>query len=134
MAKTPPAIGAGNVTITLGGKEVVLRPSLDACLALSKAPGIDFWNQQVRARVMDAYKTVITAGLGMKGPSKDMPELIYQAGLFDLMAPLLEFLNNVSNGGRPLVEKVQCTKCGSWYDGGDDLEGREEENPQTESS
>jgi len=135
MTDVPPAIGAGDVTITLGDKELTLRPTFEACDTLSKSPGLQFWREQIFSEIRDGYTKVISAGLGMAGPSKDMLKLIYETGFISLKQPLILFLGNISNGGRPIGERVQCNHCGSWYfvetfDEG----GRESSNPPTESS
>lgn len=94
-------MGAGDVLITLGDQEVILKPTLKAATVLSNGQGgITRMVQRCLDFEFDAIHTVILAGLGMKG-SKDLFELIYQAGLINLAPHCIQFLHVVANGGRP---------------------------------
>lgn len=95
-------IGAGDIQLTLGENDMVLRPTLKACTTLSSGRGgITDMVQRCLALEMPAIQAVIVAGLGGR-MSKDLPELIFREGLLELSAPCIEFLNTVANGGRPL--------------------------------
>lgn len=116
---TQPEIGAGDVIVQLGEHEVVLRPTLKAAISLSsQRGGITTMVQRCLDFEFDAIHSVILAGLEGKG-SKDLPELVYSAGLINLSAICIKFLHVVANGGRPL---------------GDDEEGAEEGGPLENSS
>lgn len=96
-------IGAGNVEIELDGETCTLKPSLQACQALSRMRG--GINNTVRAvgdLDFDAMVTVIGLGLGLSGKElKDLPEKVYETGLPELSGPLIRYLSNVANGGKP---------------------------------
>lgn len=99
---TEPQAGAGNVVIKLGDQEVTLRPSLQAAITLSGGRGgMSVLTERCLNLEFAAIQSIIIAGMGGK-TSKDLPELIYQAGILDLSAPCIKFLHIVSNGGRPI--------------------------------
>lgn len=115
-----PEIGAGNVVVMLGEHEVTLRPSLKAAITLSnQRGGITAMVQRCLDFEFDAIHTVVLAGLGGEN-SKDLPELVYSAGLINLSAICIKFLHIVANGGRPL--------------GDDDEDGEGEEKAPLENS
>lgn len=95
-------IGAGDLAITLGEHEVVLKPTLKAAMSLSRSPG---GLTKMAARCLDlefeAIQSVIVAGMDGKF-SRDLAELIYQAGVINLSAACITFINIVANGGQPL--------------------------------
>lgn len=111
-----PTIGAGDVHITLGDTDVTLRPSLKAAMALSGRQGgiVDMVNRCVNLEFA-AIHDVIVAGMGGK-TSKDLQQLIFEAGLGDLAAPCIQYLNVLANGGRAVHA-----------DEGEDDEGKREE-------
>lgn len=102
-------VGIGDVPITLGGQEYVLRPSLNACLVISRGSGgIRGAIQKVMDLDIDTIVRIIQVGLGPNTARKlkNLDEMVYQAGLVDTSGQLttkcIEFLSNISNGGRPL--------------------------------
>ena len=109
-SEQPTGVGSGNVTITLEGREFVLRPSLNACLVISRqAGGIRGAIDKVLAMDLDMIVRVIQLGLGPQAARrfKDLPEVVFRSGLTDtssgLMAHCIEYLGVLANGGRPLV-------------------------------
>ena len=106
----PAGVGSGNVTITLAGREYILRPSLNACLVISRqAGGIRGAIDKVLAMDIDMIVRVIQLGLGNDAARrfKDLPEVVFRSGLTDtssgLMAHCIEYLGVLANGGRPLA-------------------------------
>lgn len=96
-----PQVDAGNITLDLNGTEVILRPTMKACISLSSARGgMTVLTNRCLDMEFEAIQSVIVAGLGGK-TSKDLPELIYRAGLINLSADCIRFLHIVSNGGQP---------------------------------
>ena len=97
-------VGAGNVEIELDGETCILKPSLQACQALSRMRGgISNMARAVGDLDFDAMVTVIGLGLGLSGKElKDLPERVYETGLPNLSAPLIRYLLIVANGGKPL--------------------------------
>lgn len=95
-------IGAGDVPVTLGEHDLVLRPTLKAATVLSSGRGgITTMTQRCLDLEFDAIQSVIVAGIGGK-MSKDLPELVFKAGLIDLSTVCITFLHVLANGGRPL--------------------------------
>lgn len=97
-------INAGEVEITLDGEKHVLRPTLGAAQAVSR--GLDGFMNAIRklsAYDIDAITFVIQHGLGMSDrDAKDLPETVYASGIHDLVAPTIQFVNLLANGGRPI--------------------------------
>ena len=101
-----PNFGAGDVPIELGGEVHVLRPTLAACQQISKMGGGGGPNvvmARLQAMDFDTVCAVIVAGLGKT--AKELPELIYKAGVISFTAPCIRFVGIVNNGGRPLDEE-----------------------------
>lgn len=95
-------IGAGDIPIELGGKEYALKPSLAACLAISRLGGTGGLNavwQRLSAHDFDCIVAVVAAGLG--GHAKELPQLIWDAGVFEVAPKCIDFVRVVGNGGRP---------------------------------
>jgi hypothetical protein len=102
---TTASLGAGNVTITLDGEEVVLRPSLKAAQTISKqSGGIIAAVQAVGGFDFETIVSVIALGLGVSQGREvqALAEKVYATGLTDLVEPVTRFLTIVANGGRPV--------------------------------
>lgn len=97
-------IGSGNVIVNLDGQgEVTLKPTLKACTSLTgMTGGVLKLQERVLNMEFSAIKMVIEAGIGRS--SKELDDIIFRTGLFDLRGPCITFLSNVANGGRPLGE------------------------------
>lgn len=101
-----PNVGAGDVPIELGGNVHALKPSLEACIAISKMGGGGGPNAVINRLVagdFDTIHAVIAAGLGRT--AKELPKLIYEGGVMSYSAPCIDFVGIVNNGGRPLDEE-----------------------------
>lgn len=106
-----PEIGAGDIEIVLDGETVVLKPSLQACQTLCRAPGglyrasaydAPSVADRLLAYDLDTMAMIIRAGLGLgAGAVKELEEKIYNTGLLNLRLPLSNFVGIVANGGRP---------------------------------
>lgn len=98
--------GAGNIAVTLDGKEMELVPSAAACLAISNiAGGLNAAAERCRVFDMATICEVLKAGLGLNPVlAKKLPEAVYNTGVFELAGPCIDFINVVGNGGRPLPE------------------------------
>lgn len=103
---TTAKLGAGNVTIHLDGEDVVLRPTLKAAQNISRAKGgIMAMVEAVSRFDLDAMVTVIAQGIGAEGrEARELPERVFTSGQADLVAPLINFLSILANGGRPVDE------------------------------
>jgi hypothetical protein len=106
-----PTPGAGDVKITLGGEEHVLKCSAEAAIAVSRMPG-GFYGVAgqpgVAARILgcdiDTMSAVIRAGLGLSGSAvKGLEAMIYESGLLDIRSRLSGFIGALANGGKPIV-------------------------------
>lgn len=98
-------IGAGDIEFTLEGETHVLTPSLEACVALSRARGGLYGPGSISEGItrydFDAYEIVIRAGLGLgRSAVKGLPEQIFKTGLLSLIKPCSEFIAVVANGGQ----------------------------------
>jgi len=113
MSDEKSRLGIGNVEITLGGQDYVLRPTLNAAQQLSRLNGGIRGTIDAVARMdFDVVVRVITLGLGPQSgrpgllKDKDIPELVWSSGLTDdsgaLLARCIEYLHVLANGGRPI--------------------------------
>lgn len=100
--------GAGDVKITLGGEDLVLKATLNAGLTISRlAGGIRGAMEKVIAMDLDTITTVVTVGLGQEEAKrlKNIDRLVFENGLTDAQGGLpgkcIEFLANLARGGRP---------------------------------
>ncbi|GAA0030221.1 hypothetical protein [Bradyrhizobium ottawaense] len=90
-----------NIDITLGGKTASLNANLAAAKAVN-ALGTGFQNAifKIGALDLDTYAGVVAAGLGKK--ASEVEDAVFQSGLVNLTAPLVEFVTLLANGGKPL--------------------------------
>ena len=84
MSDEKSRLGIGNVEITLGGQDYVLRPTLNAAQQLSRLNGGIRGTIDAVARMdFDVVVRVITLGLGPQSgrpgllKDKDIPELVW---------------------------------------------------------
>lgn len=96
-------VGLGDVELTVDGIKLVLRPSLGACIALSKNGGLQDAVRRCVNLEFDAIHSVISQGIGRS--AKELPEKIYKEGLRNLSGPCISFLTNLANGGKPVEER-----------------------------
>lgn len=99
--------GAGDVEIELEGKKLRLKPSLEACLRLSRSPLGDprALYDKCMGLNFEAMITVIAAGLGVE--IEEIQESVFRTGTANLIGPCSRFIINVSNGGRAAVEEAK---------------------------
>lgn len=88
---------AGEVEIELGDETVILKPSLDCCLTLSRMNAGIYGPGTIGERLsrydLDAYVAVVRAGLGLSGNAvKNLDELVFRAGMVNLLRPLTRFV------------------------------------------
>lgn len=98
--------GSGNITITLDGKELELVPSLRACIDISNmAGGLNAAAQRCMALDFQTVCQIIIAGRSLNPvQAKKVGEAVYKTGVIALAQSCIDFINVVSNGGRPLPE------------------------------
>jgi len=102
---TSASLGAGNVTITLDGDEVTLRPSLKAAQTISKqAGGIIAAIHAVGRFDFETIVSVVALGLGVSQAKEvqSLAEKVYSTGITDLVEPVTKYLTIIANGGRPV--------------------------------
>lgn len=101
MAEAEP--GIGDVPIVLDGKEMLLKPSLQACMDISRlAGGGQAAIQRCLALEFDTICAVISAGLGLNPvQAKKLPAAVYATGTISLHGACIDFIHIVNNGGRP---------------------------------
>lgn len=100
--------GAGDVELVLGNETLILKPTLQAGLTISRmSGGIRSAIDKVMALDLDTIVAIIRAGIGPKEAKRltHLDELVYENGLMDsqgrLLGKLVDFLSNVARGGRP---------------------------------
>lgn len=100
-----PEYGAGDVAIELDGKSLVMRPTMEACLRLSRTgtAGPRVLAEQCLALNLDTITAVIAAGLGK--PDSEVQTAVFRTGTINLFAKCIQFIHIVSNGGRPVSEE-----------------------------
>src|SRR4051812_6488094 len=117
MASTP-VPGEGSVFIRLAGyeEELELKCSVDAALTLCRQPGgmeslepsVSTVTSRLRSLDIDTMALIIRLGRGI-GPSavKDLPKVIYETGLYEVMLQLSPFLGALKNGGKRLDRVIE---------------------------
>lgn len=107
MADKDLAPGAGDVEIELDGKPLVLRPSLQACIAISNINGgLNAAINRCIALDFDTICQIVTAGLGLNPTqAKMVPDAVYRQGMLSLSGHCIEFVHVVANGGRPVDDE-----------------------------
>lgn len=94
---------AGNIEIELDDENLTLVPTLNAATNIStRLEGLINANNQVLGMNLNAMVTIIRFGASLDDKAaKSLPEKVYRAGLSKLQVPLLNFIGNLSRGGRP---------------------------------
>jgi len=103
-------------------KPVILKCNAAAAIRLSRLPGAfenaDPHVSTVTSRVLglhiDTMAEVIRAGAGV-GPSAvpDLGEKIYEAGLYEVMVVLAQYLGRLKNGGQPFAPQKEVADDGA---------------------
>ena len=96
--------GDGDVEIELDGKLHTLKPSLDACIKISRlAGGLNAAVQRCLQLDFDTICEVVIAGLSLNPrQAQQIPAAVFQTGAIQLSAPCIDFINICGNGGRPI--------------------------------
>ena len=97
--------GSGDITFVLDGEEVTLKPTLRACIGISRMDDSPMATVDKIVRLnFDTITQVLAFGLGI-GPGQKLQEQIYRTGVINLTRHAINFVNVVNNGGRPVSEK-----------------------------
>lgn len=90
----------GAVAVTLAGRERRLVPTLAAAKAISRRFGdLNKASERVISRDFGAAVAIVRAGLADENFPEDE---VWRAGLTRLMPVLVEYVEVLANGGRPL--------------------------------
>lgn len=104
MADKGPEPGAGDVPIVIDGKEHWMRPSLEACMAISKlAGGANRVIERCYALDFEMLVDVIAIGTGYTSmrERKLIAEGVYKQGTISIAGDCVLFVRIVNNGGHP---------------------------------
>ncbi len=97
-----PQPGDGDVGITLDGEDTFLKPSLRACMGISRLHNNPYETAN-RIMQMDFDVIVKVAAYGLNvAPNKILEEKIYRTGIVNIRPALIAFIHIVNNGGRPV--------------------------------
>ncbi len=93
--------GEGDVEIELDGQKMWLKPTLAACLAISRSgAGLPrVLADQCLQLNLDSVCLVVAAGLGVR--VEDIQGQVFKTGTINLFGACIRFIHIVSNGGRP---------------------------------
>lgn len=98
---------AGDISFVVDGKEYRLVPSLNACMLVAKG-GLRPLLDRLRAYDFEAFVFVVEVGLGVNPvQAKQVPDLVYKAGMINLLDTLVRYLEVIANGGRPPAEEEE---------------------------
>lgn len=119
---TRPRVGSGNVTITIKGQDYDLVPTYHAASNISRlSGGIRGAINSIVQLDLDVISRVVQFGLGPKvvkdlGGANKLGELIYDEGITDgsgeFTGKCIEYLTNLSNGGKPLSSSGDDSRQG----------------------
>jgi len=92
-------VNAGEVRITLAGKDLVLRSSLRAARAVSAGQdGFVGALQRVARYDFDAFASIIAVGIGKE--ASEVEDAVYETGLPSLIDPVSKYVGYLMRGGR----------------------------------
>lgn len=110
MTKTLPLPGSADVPIILDGEELSLKPTLEACLRISRLHTSPYETaNKIMAMDFDTITSVIAAGL-RRTVNKELQEKVFRTGIVNIRAELVSFIHIVNNGGRPLEDESEDDK------------------------
>ena len=116
-----PALGEGDIPITIDGEDFVLKPSFQAASQLSRQQGGIMGSIERLVKLdVDTIMQVITVGLGYGGNRplpREMPERIWLTGFTDdsggIVDKCVQYLRVLANGGRALNKSAGANPPGS---------------------
>lgn len=98
-----PEYGAGDVPIMIDGQEKHLRPTLEACIAISKLNGgLAVAIQKCGQLDFDMICEIVAHGLGAtSGPQRKLiAEAVFKGGVISVSAACIEFVRTIANAGQ----------------------------------
>lgn len=93
------SVNPGEVEIKLNGRDVVLRPTLEALLVVNSFGGLVGAFEKLQRMDFNAYVTIVAAATGRK-PS-DLQQDVFSSDWTEFVEPLCELIGNLGRGGRP---------------------------------
>jgi len=105
-------INEGDVAIHLNGEEIVLRPTLRAMTGVASNGGLLKVKQALVDHDFNTIVSVILHGANLVGGSagKQVPDAVYRNGIStELLVGLINYVNILGNGGKPLPEDVAAS-------------------------
>ena len=95
-----------DITVKMHDGEVTLKPTLDACLGISRLHNSPILTaNKITDMDFDTVLQVLAFGLGVQ-PDKKLQERLYKTGLLTIRTELIQFVHVVNNGGRPVSVDV----------------------------
>lgn len=103
MSEEKARLGAGNVSIELDGRTVILKPTLRAAQTISRQKGGIVGAIEMVSRLdFDTIVQVVSLGSSASDrDAKDLPDRVFEAGITTLSGPIIRYLSMLANGGRP---------------------------------
>lgn len=102
------APNAGDIPITLDGEKHVLKPSLEACIGVSKIAG-GLSQAVARCHQLNFETVCEVIGYGLNATSgpqrKQVEALVYKTGVIAVAAEAIAFIRTIANGGQRPTEE-----------------------------
>lgn len=103
-------LGGGRVELELDGRQCSLVPSLEACDEISKmAGGLRGAHERCLALNFATIVGIVGVGIEVEGNRLNprqradmLPKAVYEAGLIDIAAKCIEFIQIIGRGGKAL--------------------------------
>jgi hypothetical protein len=102
-------LDAGEVEIELNGKNLVLRPTLQACKTISRQRGgFAKVRDLLVSEDFDTIVSVIAVGTNQVRDTTELESAVFKNGIdTKLLLPLIEYVAILGNGGRPLADSIK---------------------------
>ena len=117
-------ITAGEVEVSVNGKDYVLKPTLRAAQLISRNfGGYAQARAQLASETLEAATYILRVGSGLPDKElKDLDDQVWKNGMTaELILPLMRYVAVLGNGGRPLPDDNNALSG----DGGSDSSGNE---------
>ena len=111
MGDAVPNPHRGDVEIELGGRTMLMRPTFEAIVEAETRTGLGLVTLAGKAAVAELslshLTSIITAGLKASGEGatyKAVGPMVFEAGISSVHQPVVDYLTNALNGGKPMGE------------------------------